>query len=457
MNRRSPGTVCPPVPSETPESNPAILLSLCRCAGGIADHYGIPDRGVLIHGLSIASALASIFVSSEAAGPAILPLLVQTPGVPPPDWMGTEWHALERLDDMGHNPSILDHPARKASQRHRARLQAMIDPSTMFADMFFGRLASQRLRFGRAVITTGTGRLATVANSQPLTHLSASLPRVRAVFRRLSAGPDSERLIGCVDPQEFKKLVSDHGLQLAQRAGLVLRMPRALADDRSKPTPTLITDLLHRIFVSVAQSRAPYVLRADPKVMEIMDAHALKRQALVRCLPEAIKSLVPNPDRVWHMTALLASLCHANVHPRATHLAAEIATDLDEWAALQHVDVLRLAFPADHQGLFIDTDLAVFRQLGDDPQTIREIQRSLRGINKHQCLPALQRAVAAGLAVELPGKLYRLVPSIMDKLSETGGEKPAHSHSGSPEAPKFTENTEKSPPPPPTPIPTPIP
>ena len=110
---------------------------------------------------------------------------------------------------------------------------------------------------------------------------------------------------------------------------------------------------------------------------------------------------------------------------------------------LHHLHIMRLAFPADHEGLFSGTDLAVFRQLGPRPLSLRDIQRRLRGINKDQCLRSLQRAANAGLAVELPGNFHQLPPSSACKLSETGGENTDQSHSQPPAAAGITENTEK--------------
>jgi hypothetical protein len=414
-------------------------------AAAIARHHGIPVHAVLIHGLSAASALAWTSVGDEPEGPAVLPLLIRTPG-PPPDWIASEWRALERLTALPIKPVSAVEAAASAEQQLRARIRELLDTgSTSGAptpEESSPPPPQHQTGFGRVAITRGVGRLACGSKSKPLTHLSASLPRVRAALQRLDQHPDHESLIALVDSREFKALAREHGLNLSKRLGLVLPVPGVEVGDPSLGPPQPLSELMFQALASNRQGKPPSV-PPDPKIREIMEAHGQQRQLLAQALPEVLRNLIPDPARVWHLSALLTALCAESDHPGAAHAAARLASALDHWAIGRHLRAMRTAFPADGQGLFGPAELRVFRQLDEAPQCIRQIQRSLRGTHKAQIQAALDRATNAGLAAMLPGQLYRLAEAPEFDLSENARENPERSFSVTPQK-GHTETTEKS-------------
>lgn len=387
---------------------PEPLELLLNCTQSVAHQHRIPHPAVMLHALSAASAMARGFVSSVKAGPPVLPLLVVCAEAPPPCWMVRDWEILEGVNDLHHSPQILDHPQQRAALRRRERLRKMLDPEQMLIPRVYDILASKRLCLGRSVVTHGTRKLAAPCASHPLTHLCASLPRARAVLLRTCRGASpGESLIGCVGTREFTQLVKDQGHLLASRVGLMLSVPCSQPTEFARIDPHCPTSLINQCLVRHHQGRRPFVYDPEPESAKALDEHAAQRESWD--LPEVLRPLLPDPARVWHMATLFAALCHRE-DPTAGAYSAALAMTFDGWATAQHLHLIKLSYPADVRGWFEATDLAVFRQLGEQPQRLRDIQRRLRGVRSDSCLASLRRAIDAGLAVERPGGLYQLPP-----------------------------------------------
>lgn len=390
-------------------------------AGRIAKYYGVRPELIIVHALSLAAAMSRSVVRS-CGGPPVLPLLIRT-SQSAPEWLEREWQAVETQQDLVNRTSLFQHPAAVAALRRRRRIQMLLDPDGFFGSAAFDQqIRAHNIRpvFGRMILTRSVGRPAVQSGDRPLTHLAATLPRYRTVLRRVTANPNAESLIGWMNNRDFKNLVRSEGPEIIRDVGLIIGAPDPhVVEPLAVPPAPLIAWFYERFIRAAVACRNKWAFAPEGEALTLLDSHHERVEQMLATLPSDLREAQPDPHLAWQMAAVLAFLSDSSDQAKVDKEAVALAIKLAEWAVGEHLLSVRLAWPADHEGLFAGEDLQIFRQLTTSPQPARNLQRALKGVDKDRCLAAVQRAISAGLVVEQPTNRFALAARPGIELSDS--------------------------------------
>ncbi len=442
---------------------PVALNDLLTVAHCIAHVHGIPPQAVLLHTLAMASALAGDLVTSHPEGGALVPakfsILIRTTDLNLPLWIDQEWqHLLERQSQVINAPPNPKYAAATvAALRRRQRiLTALNNGSTFEASMIDSHLqSSKNKKTFRFLHVVGNGPCPPIGKGGRSITLAA--PGIRALSKvlrsqgdpagyvaMLDLGPaDRSNLMAWVGSHDFKKLVQEAGRELP-KLGVIIECPaRSFLPDDTMVAKVAAAAMVQRLEAARFGS-IRYQFRPTDEARCLLGRQAGQTRALLDQVPATTRTqALPDPHLAWHLSALLAALCSGSgPEGQQTLHATSLGTALASWAIEQHIHHVRHAFPGDHLGPFEGQDLRVLRFLGDQPSTVRDIQRRFREVNKASCLMSLRRAVAAGLALEPQPERFAAVPVPGHELSDFDPSPDPETACQSASDPQFTDNTD---------------
>ena len=439
------------------ETDATVIGELLHVAEGTAGVHGVQPEAALLQMLAFGSALAGDMIVSKPAGvtmPAKFSLLFRTPDPELPWWISEEWKHLGSIQDSVVNakPNPIFGTEKPGALRRRKRVAKLLNPDSdeeigmincymeaLKCKRDFGFI--QRVgRKDRVKVANRPGKTSTLAAGgfRELHAVLRSRNSPAGYWAQLNAGAASSHLLGWISARDWKRLVSEAGVNDLASLGVVIGCPATGFNPSIQAAPGMASAPIIRRLELTRFASIHYAFEPPEEALNLLCQYAQRVQALTDNIPERQRAhALPDRYLAWHLSALLAALCGKSQGLEAqikTYAATKIGVALASWAIHLHLYQFRQTFPADENGAFEGRDLHVLRFLTAAPSTVRQIQRRLRGVSKEICLLSLRRAVTAGLAVEeergfvaLPAPACKM-SDFLSEIDIPGDAAPAHRH-----------------------------
>ncbi len=407
-----------------------ILRGLLLVAQEVSVTHGIPVEAVLFQTLAHGSALAGHLISSKPVGKQSLPAkfsaLFLTGDSQIPAWINDELAHLQRRQN-----EILQ-PAKPVIRipvlRRRKRAIAALNPDDDHAGDEVGYkidLLKRSHAYRYLHVVGGRTSPPTSKRIPSMALLASGYPAYRKILAsrgkadgyaaRIDAGrAERSNVFGWIANADWERLTREAGSHSLSKLGWTVGCPASSYCPDSQVASRLAgAAMLQRLEIArFGAIRFSYQPCVDAKAL--LDRQVEQGFELAATLSAALSGhVMPDSFLPWHLSAILAALCcdgKGEAVERSIHQATRVGIAIAAWVARQHVHRFRHAFPADADGLFTGQDLSVYRFLRNQPASVRDFQRRLRNVSNDSCLRSLQRAVAAGLAVETSAERFSVVP-----------------------------------------------
>lgn len=421
--------------------NPAPdLIRFLSMATVIGEIHGISVETVLIHWLALASMVVGDLVDSrpdpsKGVIKAKIPLLMVTYDSAPPRWIASAVRVMCEAQDSVLRSKFPRISIEEAVTKQKEEMKALIalghrahksgsddmpDPELFMIEQQI-RITQNRQYFRHlhlvgsrvplqapsegftcGIVADGLRSYLRILGTRHLDHgLAASLNREPAI---------GSNLIGWLCERDLQRL-ANHAGSWFSRLGWIITAPAADGTKKEAKLPVPVGEFLPRL-ANMRLSAKPFSFSPQPAARDFLDRQVEEVRILTGLLPSEQRLLaVPDPHLAWHLSAMLAVIAGETLRPDLTLLlCCRLGSFLASRIVRHHIGRWSRLFPTDAHGAFTGLDLNIVRFLTNEPQSVREFQRRLRGVSKSRCLVTLHRACDAGLAVTLDGKRFQVTP-----------------------------------------------
>lgn len=397
-----------------------------------AKHHGVDTGPLLIHILGLVSSLAGATVRSMRTGgqmePALLSMTVVSEDDAIPAWVSNEWKLTHDAGNSGISvfEKISRDKLQQAKRRRHQRMMAYLDPSgtileEMVARAFLGEPIVRRFGSIRNYAPPGPPRQELRPHS--LTHMAAATNQVRRALACIEAESGGakrpENQLFWLRPKGLETLMHEQEPGRIAHFGLLAYAGQSIEHPPEDHPLPLCAFVLHML-MALSFDNPVSCYHPTEEIAALLDQHQSSLSAiLVRQTATHGCTGLP-ADLAWQFATLLHATClgNRNTDSHLSLASGRLALSLADCAARSHAYTLNRCLPADEQGRFEGDELRIIRVLDRIPVTIREIQRSLKGIRKSVILPALDRAERAGLVIKHSENRHALAPPPNTGLSE---------------------------------------
>ena len=429
------------------------LMALLHSCGEVAEVYQVPLESVVVHALSIVSALAGdlILTNPTGAGPtkANFSLFLHSHDPSVPRWMEREhetllhrWQCPKALS----LPNLLPRKKKRDLQRHLLAVESLggrDDIEAHFIRAVIERTKHEK-RF-RPICPVSGGRESAAridTGALPSTLLLRGARDLRTLVRGrgrntgfwpLIAGTSDNtigNLIGWTPTEALEEILKSLGPDDSHHLGWILGCSGTANSSSDTVEPNSISRCLLERLELLRFAKSLPVFKPSPEDVQLLNQQVENLGLRLEMLPEAQRAVaVPDRFLAWHLSGLLAAICgpgNGTHDPIAIKQCTTVGVTVAEYVVQNHLHTFRNRFPADRDLPLSGIDLRTFRFLGDQPGSVREMQRRFRGVNKQACLSILRKLTHLGLADLCDNGRFRKSPpplvqlKLSDFLSESG-------------------------------------
>lgn len=398
-------------------------------------------EAVLIHLGQLASSLAgeAISIALEGQEPLLarFSLLICTPDPSLPRWMKQEWEHLESRQEETTKlaSNFFGSPESLRELRQQKRTIEALGPSTSFSKGIIDAALerSKNRRPYHPLRRVGRGQQVPSPGVRHGSYLAEGWGNIRTVLSGRGkptgywAGMDPAiaghaKLLGWLGIKDWAALAKAAGPKDVGRLGFMMAVPTSNFESAWQGARHTLSELMLKRFDWEPCHSLDFIYQPPPTLREVLDRQMQEFVNMSQSFPEADRVMVlPDPLIGWRLAALFAAICVDNSGPGhdastnrrvSENQGAGLGISLASWLVAVHFHRFRQTFPSDENGSFSGVSLRVFRALTSRPETVRTIQRRLRGTDSDTCLHHLREAVRLGLAVEpKPGRFATSCPA----------------------------------------------